>query len=112
MRQRHFLRPHWDPFHPSRIDGVDFYFGEEELGHIHFDGSVHLATSPGLGRALVSEGLALPFTYLRGWVCENVQRIGPNAAVERFRRNYERLSRGKRPLGDPHLDQPQYRVAL
>ena len=84
---------HWDLFRPSRVDGIDFYFGEEELGHIHLDGSLHLATSPELGRALVAEGLARPFRYQRGWVCEVVQNIGPKAAIALFRRNYERLQR-------------------
>ena len=83
---------HWGPFHPSRIDGVDFYVGEEELGHIHFDGSVHIATSPRLGKAIVAAGLARPFPWHRGWVHEQVQGIGPDAAVVLFRRNYERLS--------------------
>ena len=40
---------HWDLFDMSRVDGVDFYYGELELGHIHLDGSVHIATSPALG---------------------------------------------------------------
>jgi luciferase-like monooxygenase len=84
---------HWDPFRMSRVDGVDFYLGEDELGHLHLDGSVHLATSPGLGRILVAEGLARPLPYLRGWVEEQVQRVGSNAAVALFRRNYERLLR-------------------
>ena len=82
---------HWHLHDPSRIDGIDFYFGEQELGHIHLDGSLHLATSPGLGAVLVAEGLAHPFRYGRGWVCENVGNIGPDATVTLFRRNYERL---------------------
>ena len=86
---------HWDLFRPSRVDGIDFYFGDEELGHVHLDGSIHLATSPGLGGALVAEGLARPFRYQRGWVCETVHEIGPVAAIALFRRNYERLSDAK-----------------
>ena len=83
---------HWDLYDSSRIDGVDFYVGEEELGHIHLDGSVHLATNPSLGSVLVSEGLARPFPYARGWTCEDVRRIGADAAISLFRRNYERLA--------------------
>lgn len=85
---------HWDLFCPSRVDGVDFYVGEEELGHVHLDGSLHLATTPTLGATLIAEGLARPFRYQRGWVCEIVQSIGPDAAVTLFRRNYERLRTG------------------
>ena len=42
---------HWSLDHSS-VDGVDFYLGEEELGHLHLDGSIHLATPPALGEAL------------------------------------------------------------
>lgn len=83
---------HWDLFRPTEVDGIDFYFGEEELGHIHLDGSIHLATSPSLGKALVAEGLANPFRYQQGWVEQRVQRIGSAAAVALFQRNYDRLS--------------------
>lgn len=83
---------HWDLYDPSRVDGVDFYVGENELGHIHLDGSVHLATSPSLGKTLVAEGLAQPFPYIRGWVHVKVQRIGAAAALKLFARNYERLA--------------------
>lgn len=82
---------HWDPFNASRVDGVDFYAGGEEIGHLHLDGSIHLATSPSLGGALVAGGLALPFPYAHGWVQEQVQTIGSDAAIALFRRNYERL---------------------
>ena len=83
---------HWDLYSPTTVDGVDFYFGEQELGHIHLDGSIHLATSPKLGRALVAAGLAQPFRYQRGWVDERVQHIGPAAAIALFQRNYDRLA--------------------
>lgn len=83
---------HWSLFNPSQVDGVDFYVGDEELGHIHLDGSVHLATSPRLGAALVADGLAQPFPYVHGWVHEQIASIGPDAAVALFQRNYERLS--------------------
>lgn len=82
---------HWDLFHPTQVDGIDFYVGEAELGHIHLDGSIHLATSPALGAALIAEGLARAFRYQRGWVCQTVQAIGPGAAIALFRRNYDRL---------------------
>jgi hypothetical protein len=82
---------HWHFANQSRVDGVDFYVHEEELGHLHLDGSIHLATSPDLGKALIAEGAAKPFKYQPGWVEEQVKRIGPDAAVALFRRNYEHL---------------------
>lgn len=83
---------HWSLDH-SRPDGVDFYLNERELGHLHRDGSIHLATSVGLGEMLVHEQAAKPFRYQRGWVEERVKRIGPQAAIALFRRNYEAVSR-------------------
>lgn len=55
---------HWDLYRVGEVvDGADFYVGEEELGHIHLSGDVHLATSPTLGRALVASGLARPMRF-------------------------------------------------
>lgn len=82
---------HWDLYDSSRVDGIDFYLGEQELGHIHLDGSLHLATSRRLGSALIAEGLARPFRYGEGWVCEKIGRLGPTAAIALIRRNYDRL---------------------
>lgn len=82
---------HWDLYRPTQVDGIDFYVGDDELGHIHLDGSIHLATSPTLGQSLIAEGLARPFRYQCGWVCERVQDIAPQAAIALFRRNYDAL---------------------
>ncbi len=84
---------HWHLHRRSQVDGIDFYVAELELGHIHLDGSIHLATSPTLGQDLVMEGLAHPFRYVLGWVEQEISAIGENAAVALFRRNYEQLSR-------------------
>ena len=82
---------HWDLYDQSRLDGIDFYVVDRELGHIHLDGSIHLATSLKLGAALMAEGRARPFRYAEGWVCEEVDSIGSDAAIALFRRNYDRL---------------------
>ena len=82
---------HWHFYDRSRVDGVDFYLEHKELGHIHVDGSVHLATSPSLGKELIAGQLARPFRYQHGWVCEDVYDIGVQAAIALFRSNYERL---------------------
>ena len=57
---------HWHLVDRTQIDGVDFYWHAEELGHLHLDGSIHLATNPELGGALIADGLAKPFRYQRG----------------------------------------------
>lgn len=82
---------HWSLDH-SAVDGVDFYVSEEELGHIHLDGSIHLATSPALGAVMVAEGLGVPFRWARGWTLARVAALGEDGSVALFRRNYDRLA--------------------
>lgn len=83
---------HWDLNDQTCLDGIDFYVADQELGHIHLDGSLHLATSPELGAAMIAQGLARRFPYASGWVCEKIDTIGSDAAVDLFPRNYERLA--------------------
>lgn len=82
---------HWHLADQSLVDGIDFYVGPDELGHIHLDGSIHLATTPDLGAQLVAEKLARPFPWARGWTMASVDQLGGNAAIALFRRNYDRL---------------------
>ena len=82
---------HWHFADQTRVDGVDFYVGEDELGHLHLDGSIHLATTLALGAELVAERLGSPFPYARGWTQSRVSRLGVEGAVALFRRNYDRL---------------------
>ena len=82
---------HWHFADQTRVDGVDFYVGDDELGHLHLDGSIHLATTPTLGAQLVAERLGSPFPYARGWTQSRVSRLGVERATALFRRNYDRL---------------------
>ncbi|HSI00221.1 MAG TPA: luciferase family protein [Reyranella sp.] len=82
---------HWRFDQPNRVDGVDFYVGSDELGHIHLDGSIHLATTPRLGAELVTEGAGQPFMWARGWTTASIHRLGVDRSVALFRRNYDRL---------------------
>ena len=82
---------HWHFADQSRVDGVDFYYVDDELGHVHLDGEIHLATTQTLADVLVAEGAAMHFRYQMGWLEEDIRRIGAAAAVALFRRNYERL---------------------
>ena len=84
---------HWHLFHRDRVDGIDFYVGPDELGPIHLDGSIHLATTPALGAELVAEGLGRPFPWAQGWVMATISHLGVAAAVALFRRNYDRIRR-------------------
>ena len=90
------LTTHWRLGDQSRVAGIDVYVGRDELGHIHLEGSIHLATTPELGAMLVAEGLGRPFPWARGWTMASIGRLGVDAAVALFRRNYDRL----RPAAD------------
>ena len=86
---------HWDLFNRSRVDGADFYVGEAELGHIHLNGEVHLATTNGLGVALLQRGLVSPLPYGKAygdWVSFMIRTDADAAhAIWLFRLNYDRL---------------------
>ncbi len=82
---------HWRLGDQTRVDGIDFYVGPHELGHIHLDGAIHLATNSQLGAEMVAEGLGKPFPWARGWTMASISRLGSDAAVALFRRNYDRL---------------------
>jgi hypothetical protein len=82
---------HWRFDQPNRVDGVDFYVASDELGHIHLDGSIHLATTPRLGAELVAEGAGQPFVWAHGWTTASLRRLAVDRSVELFRRNYNRL---------------------
>lgn len=86
---------HWHLYDRSRVDGADFYVGQAELGHIHLDGEVHLATTGDLRDCLIGAGLCRPFSFggsYAGWV--EISIYSPDDARRAaflFRLNYHRL---------------------
>ena len=82
---------HWSLDY-SEMEGVNFYLGDRELGHIFLDGSIHLATSPALGAAIVAEMLGKPSRWARGRTLASVTALGVAGAIDLFRRNYDRLA--------------------
>ncbi len=87
---------HWDLYNRTRPDGADFYVGEEELGHIHLNGEVHLATTNELRKPLVARGLAERFPYggggYAGWVNFHIHNEETaRHALWLFRLNYDRI---------------------
>ena len=86
---------HWDLYDNSKVDGVDFYVGKNELGHIHLDGSVHLATTYELRIPLIENNLAQKFSYggeYEGWVQFKIStEYDAKQAIWLFQLNYERL---------------------
>ena len=92
---------HWQLYRPTEVDGADFYVGEAELGHIHLDGEVHLATSLEQRRTLVAAGLARPFPYYESWVETSIKSTDDAArALRLFKLNYDRLRDLKRASED------------
>ena len=61
---------------------MDFYRGTEELGHIHLDGELHLATRPPLGDELIRTGMAQRFPYAKGWVMCRIASASDAARAE------------------------------
>lgn len=83
---------HWHLNRPEEVNGADFYVGDQELGHIHLDGEVHLATSPALRELLITRGLARPFPYYRAWIETSIRsEAEANHAEWLFKLNYDRL---------------------
>ena len=86
---------HWLLGRPGVVDGADFYVGEQELGHIHLDGEVHLATSLELRKKLLAKNQARPFPYYASWVEASIEtEAQADHAIWLFRLNYTRLMGG------------------
>ena len=83
---------HWYLYDPTQVDGADFYVGERELGHIHLDGDVHLALTPGLSERLIEAGLAQEFPWGSDWVQAPItNRAEARHAIWLFRLGYDRI---------------------
>ena len=83
---------HWFLFDRTRVDGADFYVGEEELGHIHLDGELHLGLTVGLRERLIEAGLAEPLPWAEDWIQAPIcNPQDARTAVWLFRLGYDRL---------------------
>ncbi len=90
---------HWDLYRVGeKVDGADFYVDgeEQELGHLHLDGDLHLPLPHALRDSLLAAGLARPFPYGTtdevGWVAYHVRSAADARQVEwLFRLNYDFL---------------------
>ena len=56
-------RTHWLLGDEREIDGADFYFGEDELGHIHLDSQAHVMHARPVAEALIKAGLGRRFQW-------------------------------------------------
>ncbi len=83
---------HWSVFNGAQVDGADFYVGEEELGHIHLDGELHLPCTTALKKPLLKNKLAQSFPYGEGWVQFKIKSKNDiQHAVWLFQLNYKRI---------------------
>ena len=86
---------HWHLSRNRQADGADFYFVAEEVGHLHLDGEVHLATNLELSAPLLEAGLARRFRFggsYAGWVEMSIlTEADAEHAIWLFRLNYDRL---------------------
>jgi hypothetical protein len=84
---------HWFLHDPTQVDGVDFYVGCKELGHIHLDGELHLFVTVGLRRRLVDAGLAEALPWAQDCIQAPISgRRDARNALWLFRLAYDRLT--------------------
>jgi hypothetical protein len=58
-------RTHWLLGDEREVDGADFYFGEDELGHIHLDSAAHVMHARPIADTLIKAGLGCRFEWSR-----------------------------------------------
>jgi hypothetical protein len=84
-------RTHWLLGDENEVDGADFYFGDEEIGHLHLEGQAHVATGLALRKSLVAAKLAGPFRWNTKFVVHDVARTSDvEHALWLFRLAYDR----------------------
>lgn len=83
---------HWYLYDRSQTDGADFYVGGEELGHIHLNGEIHLATGKSLATLLIKNKLANKFPWGSDWVMSQIESAKDvKHAIWLFKLNYNRI---------------------
>ena len=83
---------HWSFADASRVDGADFYVGDQELGHIHLGGEVHIPFPATLRTALIDAGLAHRFPWGNSFVEMCITTPADAARAQwLFQLNYDRL---------------------
>jgi hypothetical protein len=86
---------HWHLENKGQVDGVDYYVHDREMGHIHLNGDVHLATDSILRDEFVGSGNAEPFPFGGSYAVWTLYQMRAASDVDHavmlFRRNYERL---------------------
>ena len=79
--------------HPHRFGGLEFRYGQRELGHIHRDQLADLPFPRQVRDRLVAEGRAQPHHVLpeSGWVSRRIAAAADqDEVIDLFRLSYER----------------------
>ncbi len=77
---------HWEIGSQTEVNGVDFYVGEEELGHIHLDGEAHVPVGATIAKELVAAKLAQRFRWSREFVVVDTSDVEAASFVFELRR--------------------------
>lgn len=84
-------RTHWYLGDETKVDGADFYVGEDEIGHIHLEGEAHVALGKTLAAAVVAARRAKPSPWSDKFVDIRIRTKRDVAnALELFQLAYER----------------------
>jgi hypothetical protein len=67
-------RAHWLLGDEREIDGADFYFGEDELGHIHLDSQAHVMHARPIAEALIKANLGRRFPWSADVVVFDIEK--------------------------------------
>lgn len=89
---------HWDLYSPSQVDGADFYLRDDESGHIHLQGEVHIPLTASDHSMAIAAGMARRFRFsaygsgaFRFWVEADVRNSSEaEIAVTLFEMSYQR----------------------
>ncbi len=85
-------RTHWQLADETIVDGVDFYVGERELGHLHLYAEAHIALPRALRDAVIAAKIARPFRWSEGFVVHGVtSSVEAHATEWLFRLAYDHL---------------------
>jgi len=83
-------RTHWLLGDEAKVDGADFYVGQDELGHIHLGGEAHIAVPRKLRDALIEAGRAKAFRWSDGFVVFPIRKASDVSEAEAlFRLSYD-----------------------
>ena len=85
-------RTHWLLGDETKVDGADFYVGQEELGHIHLEGEAHVAVPRKLRDALIKARRAKAFRWSEAFVVFPIRNVSDVSKAEAlFRLSYDHL---------------------